>query len=72
MPLSQLVEHVLKHQHTPLRCLGLSSVASATIVRKRYLQLVLRLHPDKADHAQAREAFTAVDTAFQLLRRMRK
>ena len=71
MPLGGLVERVLKHKHSPLACLGLPPTTAPPAVRRRYLQLALRLHPDKADHAQAREAFTAVDTSFRHLRPQR-
>ena len=40
----------------------------AGAVRKRYLHLALRLHPDKAKHPQAPEAFTAIEAAWQKLR----
>ena len=33
-------------------------------MRKRYLHLALRMHPDKASHARAQEAFTALESAY--------
>ena len=39
----------------------------STQVRKRYLALVLRLHPDKVAHPQAAEAFAAVEAAVRML-----
>ena len=33
-------------------------------MRKRYLALALRLHPDKAQHPQADEAFAALEGAY--------
>ena len=45
-----------------------AAAASAGAVRKRYLHLALRLHPDKAKHPQAPEAFTAIEAAWQKLR----
>ena len=55
-------------RHDPRGCLGLDAAASAGAVRKRYLHLALRLHPDKAKHPQAPEAFTAIEAAWQKLR----
>ena len=37
-------------------------------VRKRYLALALRLHPDKAQHPQADEAFAALEGAYSRAR----
>ena len=68
MPLVQLVPRVLSRRHDPRGCLGLDAAASAGAVRKRYLHLALRLHPDKAKHPQAPEAFTAIEAAWQKLR----
>ena len=33
-------------------------------MRKRYLALELRLHPDKVQHHQAHEAFAALEHAY--------
>lgn len=68
MPLTRLVERVLLHKHNPPHCLGLRHNTSSAVVRRRYLQLALRLHPDKSDHVRASEAFTAIDDAFKSLR----
>lgn len=68
LPLVQLVPRVLSRRHDPRGCLGLDAAASAGAVRKRYLHLALRLHPDKAKHPQAPEAFTAIEAAWQKLR----
>ena len=48
----------------PFRCLGLERGASQEEVRKRYRALALRLHPDKAQHPQANEAFAALKSAY--------
>ena len=37
-------------------------------VRKRYLALALRLHPDKIQHPQAHEAFAALERAYSRAR----
>ena len=44
--------------------LGLAPGATSEAVRKRYLGLALRLHPDKADHPRAHEAFAALERAY--------
>ena len=44
--------------------LGLEPGASVEAARKRYLALAKRLHPDKADHPRAAEAFAAVESAW--------
>lgn len=66
-PLEQVVAHVLVHRGDAHRCLGLKRADAHEVVRKRFLALALRLHPDKASHPQAREAFTAVDAASKAL-----
>ena len=45
---------------------GISS-RGVEAARKRYLTLAKRLHPDKADHPQAAQAFAAVESAWQRL-----
>jgi DnaJ-class molecular chaperone len=45
--------------------LGLEPSASAATVRKRYLRLALKLHPDKAAHVRAAEAFAALEHAYE-------
>ena len=59
-----LVQQVLRRGGCPFRCLGLERGASQEGVRKRYLALALRLHPDKAQHPQAHEAFAALECAY--------
>ena len=65
---SALIEHVLRsplsHPHRAYYCLGLRPDTTADAVRKQYKQLALRLHPDKCDLARAREAFDAIQTAY--------
>ena len=53
----------------PRGCLGLPASAPREACRKRYLQLALRLHPDKTAHARAGEAFRAVEDAFRAIER---
>ena len=59
-----LVQQALRRGGCPFRCLGLERGASQEGVRKRYLALALRLHPDKAQHPQADEAFAALECAY--------
>ena len=47
--------------------LGLEPAAAVETARKRYLALARRLHPDKASHARAAEAFAAVESAWARL-----
>ena len=72
-PLDDLVRHVLgASRGAPARglhanaayILGLEPGASVEAARKRYLALAKRLHPDKADHPRAAEAFAAVESAW--------
>ena len=49
----------------PTSCLGLAPAAGREECRKRYLQLILRLHPDKSKHPQADEAFKRVEQAWR-------
>lgn len=65
LPTSVLVLHVLRHQACPHRCLGLAPNARGAAVRKRYLALARRLHPDKTDHPSATVAFAAIESAFR-------
>ena len=39
-------------------------LTTSQAVRKRYLALALRLHPDKAAHPRAHEAFSALEQAY--------
>ena len=66
-PLDEVVAHVLAHRGNARRCLALESAETHEAVRKRFLALALRLHPDKTSHAQARDAFNAVDEASKAL-----
>ena len=59
-----LIRQVLRRGACPFRCLGLERGASQEAVRKRYLVLALRLHPDKVRHPQAHEAFAALECAY--------
>ena len=61
--LEALIEQVLGAR-CPFKALGLEPGAGAAAVRKRYLGLALRLHPDKVDHPQAAEAFAALEQAY--------
>ena len=69
MPVDQLVARVLAHQSRAdyYGVLGLQRGAAAAAMRKRYLALALRLHPDQARHKDAQKAFTAVHAAFRIL-----
>ena len=62
----ELIQQVLRGGGSgcPFRCLGLERGASQESVRKRYLALALRLHPDKVQHPQAHEAFAALEPAY--------
>ena len=60
-----LALHALRHEGCPHRCLGLAPNAQALTVRKRYLELARRLHPNKTEHPLASQAFAAVEAAFR-------
>ena len=64
MEMEELIQQVLGCGSCPFRCLGLERGASQEAVRKRYLALALRLHPDKIEHPQAHEAFAALEPAY--------
>ena len=71
MPLKELVPHVLRyHASDPLLCLGLRPGASSAAIRKRYLALAMKMHPDRAKeaHPQLNEAFGHMGSAFNTLR----
>ena len=51
----------------PQELLRLPRSASRQACRMRYLQLALRLHPDKTSHPRAGDAFRAVEEAFRAL-----
>ena len=62
----ELVRQVLRDAVVcPWRCLGLPPSAALEHVRKRYLLLAKRLHPDKVAHEKSKDAFAAVESAFQ-------
>ena len=58
---------VLRNRGTAHLCLGVDFAAPRDVVRKRYLALALRLHPDKVEHPLAAEAFAAVEAAVRAL-----
>ena len=63
-----LLSQVLVHEDERWRCLGLRPGAPVDIVRKRFLLLAKRLHPDKkdvCDQDRAHRAFKAVERAYQ-------
>jgi len=64
LPLEALVLHTLRFKGCSHRCLGVPPNATTVAVRKRYLSLARRLHPDKTDHPSAAEAFSAIESAF--------
>jgi len=66
-----LVRQVLGSRNCPFRCLGLKPGTPTEAVRKRYLALALRLHPDKAAHPRAQEAFSALERAYSRARQAR-
>ena len=68
LPIDALVPHVLRHRECAHRCLGLPPNARPKAVRKQYLCLARRLHPDKSDHPSAAQAFAAIDDAFRSMR----
>ena len=61
----ELALHALRHQGCAHRCLGLAPNAPAAAVRKRFLMLARRLHPDKTEHSAASKAFAAIEAAFR-------
>ena len=63
--IEELIEQVLRDADRPWRCLGVSQNPSDAELRKRYLYLVRRLHPDKQAHPRAAEAFAAVESAYE-------
>jgi len=67
VPTAALIKQVLRDRASAHLCLGLDFFAPRDVVRKRYLALVLRLHPDKVAHPRAPEAFAAVEAAFRRL-----
>jgi len=62
------------HDHAPherlyhlWRAIGVEPWASRPVLRKRFLALALRLHPDKCSHLQAREAFQRLHAIYRKL-----
>ena len=72
IPVASLAHHALRYQGCPHRCLGVAPNARATSVRKRYLALARRIHPDKTDEPLAAAAFAAVDAAFRAMEQTHK
>ena len=70
----QLVEHTLRYRLKPYHCIGVlqHQPMQPTELRKRYLQLARRLHPDKNGHPQAQEAFRVMCEAFRQVARICK
>eukprot|EP00966_Prymnesium_polylepis_P267814 6186848-Prymnesium_polylepis.1 len=69
-PVEALVQRALAASQPggcPYKCFGLLPGAPSDKVRKRYLALALRLHPDKLQHPMASEAFAAVERAHSRL-----
>lgn len=71
--IGKLIEMLLESQsvalgvaRSPSERLGLPPGAPRDACRKRYLVLALRLHPDKASHPKAGEAFKALEEVFQM------
>ena len=72
LSIDELIDRVLAaNGSNPYASLGLPANAATSSVRKRYLALALRLHPDKAGQPRAREAFEAIDSAFRALKASR-
>ena len=63
--LEATVRHVLRFRANPRKCLGVTASARAEEVRKRFLQLSKLVHPDKASHPDAMEAFRCVQAAYE-------
>ena len=51
----------------PWGCLGLQRLTGREASRKRYLQLVRRLHPDRCGHPRAGERFALVEEAWRAI-----
>ena len=67
MTTDTLALHAVRYQGCPHRVLGLAPYAKAEAVRKRFLTLARRLHPDKTDHPSAAEAFASLEGAFRAM-----
>ena len=69
LPAGDLIARVLAAGGDPYACLLLPRQAAASSVRKRYLALALRLHPDKAgNEPRAREAMVAITQARRTIK----
>ena len=66
-PNDEIIAAVLAAAPCPYARLGLPPHAPREACRKSYLQLALKLHPDKCVHPRAKEAFTVVEEAFRLV-----
>ncbi|EOD27849.1 hypothetical protein EMIHUDRAFT_204848 [Emiliania huxleyi CCMP1516] len=70
-PLDALVAAVLagapRAVQDPWGCLGLQQLTGREASRKRYLQLVRRLHPDRCGHPRAGECFALVEEAWRAI-----
>ena len=64
-PIDDVITAVLAGQHCPYTCLGVPVHATREVCRKSYLQLALRLHPDKCPDPRAKDAFAAAERAFR-------
>ena len=66
-PTAALVTHVLSAaRRDPWQCLGLAVGSRSEVVRKRYLNLALKLQSDEAsDERDAEEAFKRMEGAFR-------
>ena len=67
---SEVIERILRcrsHPDERWRCLGLRAGATRAMLRKRFLELTLRLHPDKCSLPNAGEAFMLVERSFRQL-----
>lgn len=65
LELERTIQHVLRFRAQPRKCLGVKATAKAEEVRKRFLQLSKMVHPDKASHPEAMEAFRCVQAAYE-------
>ena len=64
-PIDEIISGVLAAVACPYGRLGLPLHTPRDACRKSYLQLALKLHPDKCAHPRAKEAFAAVEEAFR-------
>ena len=64
-PIDEIISAVLAAVACPYSRLGLPLHAPRDACRRSYLQLALKLHPDKCVHPRAKEAFAAVEEAFR-------